>query len=210
MRISELVGLTEADLAHKLRKTPRVVRLSNRFLSAWPKFAKSYPDLEKHFTAFLRAKALWDPPRESGKHDKVLGTNIRYMSGIMHSHMIFGQAILIYKVDANNVTVYAITDHHAVEQNGLPATATMIRDLDRLAQWNEMPVPDEPVDSDTVEIAHELFSHMGYGKEQNVLRLFAQGNKHSGMEAYIDLMPPLAGVDIAILRRLARSFLSGS
>ena len=211
MRISEILRLDEADLAHVERLTPRTIRASDKFLTAWPRFQHSFPDLKKNFDEFLRAKTCWDPPRVSGKHDSPLGTNMgAAMKGIMHSHMVFGKAILIYKVDGDYLTLYLITDHFGVEKGGINTTANSIRDIDRAGSWQKISLPAEPVSGPVADAANELFHMMDGGFEQNVLRQFSRGNAHSGMDAYLDLMPELAKVDRQVIQLLAQQFLLGN
>lgn len=207
MRINELLNLTEADLAHTKRETPRTVRMSEKFQTAWPRFQHSYPDLKKNFDEFVLAKTMWDPPRVSGKHDSPM-RHLTGVSGIMHSHMVFGKAVLIYKVDRDYLTLYLITDHFGVEKGGLNATSNAIREIDRADTWQRINPPQEPVDPQVVGLANELFSMMDGGAEQNILRQFARGHTHSGMDAYLDLMPGIAKVDRNIIRQLAQKFLT--
>ena len=194
MRISEILRLDEADLAHVERLTPRTIRASDKFLTAWPRFQHSFPDLKKNFDEFLRAKTCWDPPRVSGKHDSPLGTNM-------------GAAM---KVDGDYLTLYLITDHFGVEKGGINTTANSIRDIDRAGSWQKISLPAEPVSGPVADAANELFHMMDGGFEQNVLRQFSRGNAHSGMDAYLDLMPELAKVDRQVIQLLAQQFLLGN
>ena len=195
MLINELLQLNEA--APQKRPQPRIIRAAKgRFKKEWSEFIDAYHEkFQVPFQEFLREKATMDPPPLFGIKDGPLGRNLKTMpSGIMHTHIVRGAALVVYKVDQDYLTLYRVCDHSQTDPNALSPLADLIRSIDRANQWDIIDLPVEPIDPALVSILIALFREMTQNwNSVKVLRQFAKmtedndpAGQRSGMKAYID------------------------
>ena len=195
MRISELLQLGEAQ--PRRRSEPRVIRAARgRFKKELADFVNAYHEqFEGPFKEFLREKATMDPPLLFGIKDGPLGRNVKSMpSGIMHTHIVRGNALVVYKVDQDYLTLYRVCDHSETDPTALSPLADLIRSIDRIDQWDIIPVPTNPIDPEILATLIELFREMTQNWDSiKVLRQFAKmtsdndpDGQRSGMKAYLD------------------------
>lgn len=211
MRIEELFPLLEAEVFTRDREAPRVIRISTRFRKEWNEFSAAFKDFEENFESFLRLKALKDPPPLFGKKDGPLGTDVKTLKGVMHAHIIFGKALVIYRTSGDYLTLYRVTDHLAVETGRLTDLGSQVRTIDRNSpnddDWEPIPVPPKPLSDPQKEAVQRLFMTMTeHPVDYGVLASFAAG-KSDEMLTFLELEPTLVSVDTDALRRAAQDFL---
>ena len=122
MRIEELLEVRPAnpqESAPQATSGSVTIAVTDRFMRDFGNFA-SMPKFVEEFETFLNSKFA-NPKQEWGKKDNAWskGKIVPKLKGWSHAHIIFGKAIVIYRVVANKIILAAVTDHLSVEGEGL-------------------------------------------------------------------------------------------
>lgn len=201
MFLAELFDALSEDVESHLRAKPRVIRTSNRFAKEWRTFADAFPDFEKLFEDFLRAKVLYDPPMKFGKKDSA-GVPNTPLKGFWHAHIIYGKALVHYVVDRDVLTLLRVTDHLSVEAGRLPQFAKSLTSMDAPGEWT-MATQSSTLPDAVAAKALDMFRIMTeHPDDYRVLRTFATGGDAKDMDVYLD-MAGIPADDPAALRAVA-------
>lgn len=203
----DLYDLFEANtVVSKKRDLPRAIMMSRRCQKEAAEFGKSFPDFKKIFLDFVNVKISHDPPVLFGKKDGPLGgsSNAVFDQRYWHAHIIFGKAIIIYRIDRDNLYLYRVTDHLAVEGSGIKQLARSLND----PEWTSIQAPSsEPqLSPEQEELAKDLFQTMReHPDDYNVLRTFALG-KSTRIQDYTEMVG-LENANVDALRVVAKKFI---
>jgi len=124
MKISELLeartpkSQEPATESPPEKPTPVTIAVTDRFVRDFSDFS-TMPKFVEDFETFIKSKFA-NPQAAWGKKDTVWssGKMVPKLKGWSHAHIIFGKAIVIYRVVNNKIFLAAITDHLSVEGEG--------------------------------------------------------------------------------------------
>jgi hypothetical protein len=205
MRWSEIIR--EASIASKPRPVPRVIRIARRCRKEFEEFAAAFPDFERLFDDFLRTKALSDPPPLFGKKDGPLGSNLKVLSGYWHAHIVYGKALVIYRVDAAYLTLFRITDHLAVESGRMAQLGLQVGSIAAKDEWDTLDLPGQRLPSEQEQAARDLFAMMKeHPADYRTLAAFVAGKSTEAL-TYVGMVPELRDVSQDALRDVATKVL---
>jgi mRNA-degrading endonuclease YafQ of YafQ-DinJ toxin-antitoxin module len=154
-------------------------------------FARNYPTLRKTFADFIKMKVETNGTALFGKKDgPLLNANLR---GFMHAHMVFGKAVLIYRVEGETFWLVRIIDHVVLNATGA-GSAALGRYLQNLSAADFSPhsvddsdaTPKKILTPAQVGIVRDTFYEMAaHPSDRVMLRSFVDGSNTEAMEFVI-------------------------
>jgi len=126
---------------------------AERFQDHLEKYLKSDPNLIGLLKDFISAKIMGIP---FGKKDGVLSSNSP-LAGISRCHLIHGKVIVIYQLKNNELFLYDINEHTAIEGNAARDLARYIQTIsaDKLKKY-QPPSQSEKITDQQIQILNEF------------------------------------------------------
>jgi mRNA-degrading endonuclease YafQ of YafQ-DinJ toxin-antitoxin module len=175
---------------------PVVIKATKRFKKDYQDFSRRWSSFDTVFEEFVRSK-IANPREPFGQKDKA-GTGP--LRGWNHVHIIYGKAIVSYRIQGSTILLAAVTDHLSVEGTGirLRALAEYLDSLD-LSKFGSFDVSDDDQSTDhshkatVMELWYEMAAHP---VDRQVLVQFVNGVNQDALEFLAVLDPPLAVKDV--------------
>lgn len=91
------------------QKKMRVIRVASTLIGEMVALVVAYPDARKTLEDFFRWRTEPGPVAPFGAKDSPLKG--KYLGGVWHAHLVYGQELLIYRIFKESVHCYCIVDH---------------------------------------------------------------------------------------------------
>lgn len=187
MKISDLFEAAESP-----RETPRKILVVPGFLKKLNRTLRNEASkgINAAFEHFIDCKVNWDPPKLATAKDGPLGYgNTKDLKGVMHTHLVFGKIILIYKVSSTELRLYDIDEHEIVEAGNIAELGRRVKKYDVNDRWEVYTPPAaEQTAEDIPEVYRSIFDEIVQQGRLDLIIKFIEKNDQTVLDRYAEVI----------------------